>query len=265
MSRAEVQAQIDRIAWYHDIDFGGALTARSQTVDSEAHRRMWKHIERELAAIDFRDKSVLDIGCWDGYWSFYAEKRGARAVLASDDVSQSWADGEGLRLAKRLLGSAVEIDQGLSVYDLSSLGRTFDIILCLGVYYHLYDPFHAFSEIRHCCHRDTIVVLEGEVGLGLGEHDSVFNFAAKPWPTVRFLPSVNALKNFLGAAYLRVQYTSMLNPPHGIKRLIREVIGRPRSQTDRMFAVCAPFEGANELYAIEPPFGLKAYDDRFRK
>jgi hypothetical protein len=57
----------------------------------------------------------------------------------------------------------------------------------------------------------------------------------------------------------------MLNPPHGIKGLIRKVIGRPRSQTDRMFTVCTPFEGVNELYAIEPPFGLKAYDDRFRK
>jgi hypothetical protein len=32
-----------------------------------------------------------------------------------------------------------------------------------------------------------------------------------------------------------------------------------------MFTVCTPFEGVNELYAIEPPFGLKAYDDRFRK
>jgi tRNA (mo5U34)-methyltransferase len=50
---------------------------------------MWKHIEQELAAVDFRGKSVLDIGCWDGYWSFYAGKKGAQAALASDDVSQS--------------------------------------------------------------------------------------------------------------------------------------------------------------------------------
>jgi tRNA (mo5U34)-methyltransferase len=93
---------------------------------------------------------VLDIGCWDGYWSFHAERQGAASVLAADDVTQNWATGEGLRLAKRLLSSRVEIKQDQSVYELAQLGRTFEVILCLGVYYHLLDPFYALTQIRHC-------------------------------------------------------------------------------------------------------------------
>ena len=35
------------------------------------------------------------MGCWDGYWSFYAEQRGAARVLATDDASQNWAGSAG--------------------------------------------------------------------------------------------------------------------------------------------------------------------------
>ena len=40
-------------------------------------------MEQQLDAVPFHGKSVLDIGCWDGYWSFYAERRGAASVLAT--------------------------------------------------------------------------------------------------------------------------------------------------------------------------------------
>ena len=48
----------------------------------EIHRKLWRFIEAQLDLLDFRGKTVLDIGCWDGYWSFYAERRGAREVVA---------------------------------------------------------------------------------------------------------------------------------------------------------------------------------------
>src|SRR2546427_7379454 len=134
---SKLQEEIDAVIWYHEFDFGNGLVARSNTPDVAYHRRSWRFIERQLAAVDFHGKSVLDIGCWDGYWSFYAERRGAASVLASDDVTQNWADGRGLPLARELLGSNVEIRQDVSIYDLSSLNRQFDIILCLGVFYHL--------------------------------------------------------------------------------------------------------------------------------
>ena len=168
MDRAQQQARIDAIDWYHEFDFGNDLRARSHPEEAKAHQHIWRFIEDQLDKIDFRGKSVLDIGCWDGFWSFYAERRGARSVLATDDVSQNWSSGGGLRLAKELYESSVEINQRQSIYQLASLGRSFDVILCLGVFYHLLDPFFAFAQIRHCCHPGTLVVFEGNVAAGAG-------------------------------------------------------------------------------------------------
>jgi tRNA (mo5U34)-methyltransferase len=109
---------------------------------------------------------VLDIGCWDGYRSFYAEKQGAKSVLATDDISQNWGGNRGLQLAKTLLGSSVETKDDVSICDLRSLGRTFDVVLCLGVCYHLVDSFYAFAQVRHCCHPNTVVVFEGDAAMG---------------------------------------------------------------------------------------------------
>src|SRR5437667_8725440 len=104
----QLQAQIDAIPWYHEFDFGNGLKARSKASDIDWHRQNWRFVEDQLAAFDFHNKTVLDIGCWDGYWSFYAERHGATRVLATDDFSQNWSGEEGLNLARQLLGSAVE-------------------------------------------------------------------------------------------------------------------------------------------------------------
>jgi tRNA (mo5U34)-methyltransferase len=222
----------------------------------EAHRRVWRFIEEGLAAVDFNNKSVLDVGAWDGYWSFYAERRGAASVLATDDLTQNWGSGDGIHLAKRLLGSAVDIKQDQSVYELARLGRPFDVVLCLGVYYHLVDPFHAFAQIRHCCHPGTVVVLEGDVVCGHG-------FAESGEPGI-FIPSASALRTMLRAAYLEVRSQSFLRTGRA-RAILDRLPGRlvfPRP-VDRALTVCEPFCGRNALHAYEPPFGLAAFDDRY--
>ena len=261
MADRDLQARIDDIRWYHEFDFGAGLTARSREPDVELHRRLWRFTETQLAAIDFRDKSVLDIGAWDGYWSFFAERRGAGSVLATDDLSQNWSDGRGLRLAKELLRSNVEIRQDISVYDLSSLQRRFDVVMCFGVYYHLLDPFLAFARIRHCCHRDSLVLVEGDVGLTLEAEAVLYQFRD---PTRQaFLPSAPALQELLAAAYLQVRSQAWLHGLSGLAgRAKRRLLGARAN--DRVFWVCAPFEGRNDRHHYEPPFGLKVYDERFR-
>jgi len=163
MDISKQQARIDAITWYHEFDFGNGLKAKTKVAAAESHRQIWRSIEQNLSAIDFQGKSVLDIGCWDGYWSFYAERRGARSVLATDDCTQNWMGSAGCLLAKELYGSSVSVNLNLSVYELASLNQQFDIILFLGVYYHLFDPFYALAQIRHCCHSDTVVLMEGPV------------------------------------------------------------------------------------------------------
>jgi tRNA (mo5U34)-methyltransferase len=267
-----LQQQIDEVDWYHEFDFGNGLRAVSKTEDVRSHRYIWAHIRAQLDKIDFRGKTVLDIGCWDGYWSFYAEKRGAKSVLATDDMTQNWADGRGLLLAKRLLNSSIDVDQAVSIYELSRLNRTFDIILCLGVYYHLVDPFAGFAQIRHCCHPKSLVVLEGDATLGLRE-DTVYYHPRRTGAPV-FIPTLYTLTQMLKAAYLDVidhQWREIPRAPSLLRRLeyYSLVISRPAytglpRKTDRLITTCLPFEGENATHHYRPPFGLERYDDRFR-
>jgi len=71
---------------------GDGLVARTQSPDAdETPPDVALHRGRTGPAIDFSGKSVLRPGLLDGYWSFYAERRGAASVLASDDATQNWA------------------------------------------------------------------------------------------------------------------------------------------------------------------------------
>ena len=264
-SREELQRRIDAIDWYHEFDFGDGLCARAKTPDAESHRRLWQFIRTNLDAIDFTGKTVLDIGCWDGYWSFYAEKRGATRVLATDDSKQNWASNSGLMLAKELLGSSVETNTNLSVYDIAELKTKFDIVLCLGVYYHLIDPFYAFAQIRHCCHDSTIVVFEGDVTMDPYSGAATFNFHDSS--QARFRPSPTTLSGMVEAAYFGISSRTYLVPPSGSPKLAG-LIQRARRAfyrvaINRIMLVCAPFRGPNGCFWYRPPFRLHCYDTRW--
>ncbi len=253
------QTQIDQIQWYHEFDFGGGLQARSQTPDRGDHQRIWRFIEQQLEAIDFRGKTVLEIGTWDGYWSFYAERHGAKQVLATDDRTQNWATGEGIWLARELLKSRIEVRQDVSIYELSSLGRTFDIIICFGVYYHLLDPVHGLAQVRHCCHPDSLLLLEGDLAsVGMAPNEARLNFNSEGQA---FVPSAPLLEQLLRSVYFAVSAQAWMSPLPERRWYRRR---RHRLHLDRAFTVCRPFAGVNDCHSFPPPFGLKAYDDRFR-
>ena len=97
---------------------------------------------------DLTGKSVLDVGAWNGCYSFECEKRGARKVVAAD----LWnPDHTGFNDLKKYLNSQVTYQQ-VSVYDLSSeqLGE-FDIVFFFGVLYHLRHPLLALDRLRSVC------------------------------------------------------------------------------------------------------------------
>ena len=245
MDLAEAQRRIDAVSWYHEFDFPNGLQARSNE-SVEAHRTLWTFIERELDRVAFTGKTVLDIGCWDGYWSFYVERRGATRVLATDDRSQNWAGSRGLLLARELLGSQIETRLDVSIYQLDVLEETFDVILCLGVYYHLLDPFYAFAQIRRRCHPNTLVLIEGDVSEGLAENAILCDPSNHARPI--FLPSISALNKMLKAAYLDVVSQDrmvQLRPESWRRRLKEKIwsgISRRSSKTesvdDGLSSVC---------------------------
>jgi tRNA (mo5U34)-methyltransferase len=93
---------------------------------------------------------VLDIGAWDGVFSFDAERRGASRVLATDSYcwnGEGWGTKEGFDTARRILGSRVE-DFEIDVMDLSpERVGTFDVVLFVGVLYHLRHPLLALERV----------------------------------------------------------------------------------------------------------------------
>lgn len=135
----ELRALIDSYAWHHQIDLGGGIVTPGR--DKSA---------RKLAALDLpplAGKSVLDVGAWDGYFSFAAERLGAERVVALDSVIWQNMSKFPFELARQKLNSAVE-DIELEVLEISpeTVGE-FDVVLFLGVLYHMRDPMAALEAV----------------------------------------------------------------------------------------------------------------------
>lgn len=155
---AQLQAQVDAISWYHTMDLGHGVQTKGLYDPGQRLERY------NLPALT--GKSVLDVGAWDGFWSFEAERRGASRVLATDSFSwtgQNWGSKAGFELARRALGSSVD-DQTIDVLDLSpeTVGQ-FDVVLFLGILYHMRHPQLAIDRVASVC-RNTLV-LETHVDL----------------------------------------------------------------------------------------------------
>jgi tRNA (mo5U34)-methyltransferase len=131
------------IKWFHTIDLGNGVVTPG--TDRTFAKLKALHLPESLAG-----KSFLDIGAWDGFFSFEAEKRGADRVLAVDEfvwAGKTWASKAGFDAAKRILNSRVE-EKLISVYEISpaSVG-TFDVVLFSGVLYHLEDPYLGLRNV----------------------------------------------------------------------------------------------------------------------
>ena len=97
---------------------------------------------------DFSGKTVLDVGAWDGFFSFECERRGAKRVLATDSLMWRLETGRaGFDTAREALGSTVESLE-IDVMELAPerVGGTFDVVLFLGVLYHMRDPMLALER-----------------------------------------------------------------------------------------------------------------------
>ncbi len=159
----------------------------------------------ELLALpaDCSGLRVLDIGARDGYFSFEAERRGAE-VLAMDYMPPEQT---GFAVARELLGSNVEyvVD---NVYALSEerYGR-FDVVLFLGVLYHLRNPLLALDRIWSVCGRDLLLetaVLDNAL---LGE-DGKFRSLGDAAPGAHALP----LAQFYPGDMLNGDFTNWWSP-----------------------------------------------------
>jgi len=144
MKRDALQAEVDALApWFHNIDLGGIQTAPDHFLGDYPRLKF----ERFVHALpeDLEGRSVLDIGCNAGFYSMEMKRRGAGRVLGIDADERYLAQA---RLATRALGFADIMFRRLSVYDVAQLGERFDLVLFMGVLYHLRHPLLALDLIR---------------------------------------------------------------------------------------------------------------------
>ncbi|MEQ1740536.1 MAG: hypothetical protein ABL884_11595 [Methyloglobulus sp.] len=134
------QEEIDKINWFHfyDKETFGFATQGKKGIPNKEEARLWG-FKPEI----FAGKTVLDIGAWDGYYSFFAEKMGAKQVLATDYFcwgGPGWGTKKGFDLAHRILDSKVESKE-IDVPDISpeTVG-IYDVVMFLGVLYHMPNP-----------------------------------------------------------------------------------------------------------------------------
>jgi tRNA (mo5U34)-methyltransferase len=166
---SDLRQRVDALRWYHTIDLGNGVVTRG--VDDTPLR-----LSRLDLPASFAGQTVLDIGAWDGFFSFEAERRGAARVVAADHYSWhggGWGTKAGFELARAALGSKVE-DVDIDVMDLSPerVGR-FDVVFFLGVLYHLRHPLLALERIASVTRR--IVILETVVDMvGIGRPAAAF-------------------------------------------------------------------------------------------
>lgn len=138
-----LRREVNAIQWWHSIDLGHGIVTPGP--DPTAARLPELQIPHDLTGL-----SVLDIGAWDGFFSFEAERRGAARVLATDSFcwgQGGWGTKAGFELARRALRSRVE-DLTIDPLDLSAeTVGTFDLVLFLGVLYHMRHPLLALERV----------------------------------------------------------------------------------------------------------------------
>jgi len=122
-----------------------------------------------LGSDRFAGRSVLDVGAFDGFYSFLAEARGARRVVAVDNEQYvDWVrarfgvalqGGAGFRAIAGLVGSRVEYRR-MDALDVRELGERFDVVLCFGVLHRVTKPIALLGALAEMLAPGGQIVLE---------------------------------------------------------------------------------------------------------
>jgi tRNA (mo5U34)-methyltransferase len=179
--------------WFHNMDLGGVLTAPEHFL-GDYPRCKWRAFEHAVPA-DLAGKSVLDVGCNAGFYSFEMKRRGAARVLGIDEDEEYLAQA---RFAAGIYGQDVEFRR-LSVYDVGGLDERFDLVIFMGVLYHLRYPLLALDLLREHVARDLLLfqsMLRGADELEHVEENYAFDerahFERPGYPKLHFVESCYA-------------------------------------------------------------------------
>jgi tRNA (mo5U34)-methyltransferase len=152
MPREEIQRRISELGeWFHNMDLGGVQTAPNHFLGDYPAIK-WTRMQHAIPA-DLTGRTVLDIGCNAGFHSIEMKRRGADRVVAIDSDPAYLAQA---RFAAKVNQMDIEFHQ-LDVYEVGRLGEQFDLVLFMGVLYHLRHPLLALDLLNEHVVKDTLV------------------------------------------------------------------------------------------------------------
>jgi tRNA (mo5U34)-methyltransferase len=152
VNREEIAREVQNLGpWFHNLDLGGVMTAPAHFL-GDYPRQKFRRFEHAIPD-DLRGKTVLDIGCNAGFYSIEMKRRGAARVVAIDNHQTYLAQA---RFAAKVSGVDIEL-RDMNVYEVAALGEKFDVVLFMGVLYHLRHPLLALDIIHDSVVGDTLI------------------------------------------------------------------------------------------------------------
>jgi tRNA (mo5U34)-methyltransferase len=167
LDRATIREKIDSFSrWHYEFDLAGERTPIHPPNRANAHHERKRYFFDpmvELCGGSLEDKRVLDLGCNAGFWSLEALERGADFVLGIDGRDMHIDQAEFVFEVKRVDSSKYEFAVGNVIdFDYSNWGE-FDVVLCLGLMYHVGKPVELMEAMARVnsdiCVIDTLVSL----------------------------------------------------------------------------------------------------------
>lgn len=148
----DIRQEIKKLGkWFHNINLNGIPTAPDHFLGDYPNVKF----QRFASALpdDLSGKTVLDIGCNAGFYSIEMKRRGADLVVGIDSDDRYLKQA---RFAAGVSGMDIEFEK-LSVYDVAALGQQFDIVIFMGVLYHLRHPLLALDLLYDNVVKDILV------------------------------------------------------------------------------------------------------------
>jgi tRNA (mo5U34)-methyltransferase len=152
LSPNEIKRQVEALGpWFHNLDLNGVRTAPEHFLGDYPTVK-WSRFANAIPG-DLSGCSVLDIGCNAGFYAMQMKRRGAKRVVGIDTVDEYLAQA---RFAAGVNGLEIEFRK-LSVYDVGALRERFDLVVFMGVLYHLRHPLLALDLVHEHAASDLLL------------------------------------------------------------------------------------------------------------
>ena len=189
MDQQTIRQRIDELApWFHNVTLQGIATAPEHFLGDypRAHWQTFAHVLPD----DLTGRTVLDVGCNAGFFAVEMKRRGAARVVGIDADDRYLAQA---RLVADAHGEEIEFRR-MNVYDVAQLGERFDLVLFMGVLYHLRHPLLALDLLHAHAVGDLLLcqsLLRGALDGAPVEEDYPFAhtgvFARDDYPRLHFV------------------------------------------------------------------------------